>query len=153
MFRLNVAGSLLAAVLAPSLLAADNQIVTALKNEIKVLREQEKVAVKRVHAQYDRYLRRDRWTDEALRQERRLVAEQEELLLAITAEPTARRAIRTHFDTLRSYLTVDIILDDAQLARLRAHRNAHLDHIKNSYRAKILQLEAQIQTASQKPKK
>src|SRR5262245_43994338 len=78
--------------------AADPRVET-LRAEIRTLRAQEPAVVKAVRERYDLILKREKLTEAALRQQRHVLRQEEEQLLAVSAE---RRAEGRDPDALRT---------------------------------------------------
>jgi hypothetical protein len=152
-------GSLVAvAVLAASLTAAENPQVAAIHNQIKALKAEEKVTLKTIHAWYESFIKRDKFTGAVLLQERKVLAKQEQELLAVAATPEAKNEIRAHYDALRALLREDSKIDAAVIRKLRQMEKAHETYVGNAYKSKIHDLEAQAKTLAAagkaaKPKK
>src|SRR5437764_1171478 len=92
------------AAIATNVTAAENPQVTALHNEIKALRVQEKAVLKTIHAWYESFIKRDKLTEAILIEERKAIHRQEEELLAMASTQEDRDAIRAQYDTLRAIL-------------------------------------------------
>ena len=151
MFRLRFTSALAALVVfTAGLSAADNPTVKAIKAQIQTLKAQEKVTKKAVHDWYEGFIKRDSLSEDVMRAERKVLLAQEEDLLAVTSDPTARTNIKAHYETLRGYLRTDIKLDAAAKKQLGELRKVQETFIANSYKAKIAELELAAKIAAQK---
>jgi hypothetical protein len=154
MIRIRAIGSLVAlAVLLTGARAAENPQVKALHDQIHALKAEEKATVKTIHAWYDGFIKRDKVTEDDLREERKALLKQEEALLSVATTPEARQDIRAHFETLRGLLKADIKLDKTVIKQLRDLEKAQETQVANAYKAKIAELEAAAKLLSQTKKK
>jgi hypothetical protein len=76
--------------------AAENPNAAAVHAEIRALRANEQGTLRQIHDWYGRLLKRDRWTEETLREEHRALTQHEKALLAVAQTEQARRAIHDH---------------------------------------------------------
>jgi hypothetical protein len=134
---------------------ANNPEVTAIHEQIKALRAEEKVTVKAIHDWYEGLIKRDKLTAEVLREERNALKKQEDALLSVAATKEARAAIKEHYDKIRALLREDSKLDAEAIRELRRLEKAHETAVANAYKSKILMLEelAKAAAAAPKPKK
>jgi hypothetical protein len=154
MIRIRSLGSLVAlAVLLTGARAAENPQVKALHEQIAALKAEEKTTVKTLRAWYDGFIKRDKLSEEVLREERSALLKQEEALVSVAPTPEARKDIRAHFDTLRGLLKADVKLDAAVIKQLRELEKVQETHVANAYKAKIAELEAAAKLLSQTKKK
>jgi hypothetical protein len=152
--RIRSIGSVVAlTVLMTGARAAENPQVKALHEQIAVLKAEEKATVKAIHAWYDGFIKRDKLSEEALREERAALLKQEEALLSVAITPEARQDIRAHFETLRGLLKADIKLDKTVIKQLRDLEKAQGTQVANAYKAKIAELEAAAKLLGQTKKK
>jgi len=133
--------------------AAENPQVAAIHEKIKELRAAEKVTLKEIHAWYESFIKRDKFTAEVMREERKVLKAQEDALLAVATTNDARDAIRKQYESMRAFLKEDIKLDAAAIRELRALEKAHETHVATSYKAAILALEEQAKVAAAAAKK
>jgi hypothetical protein len=154
MIRIRSVGSLVAlAVLMTGARAAENPQVKALHEQIAVLKAEEKATVKALHAWYDGFVKRDKFSEEVLREERKVLLKQEEALVSVATTPEARKDIRAHFESLRGLLKADIKLDRVAIKQLRELEKAQETYVANAYKFKIAELEAAAKLLSQMKKK
>jgi hypothetical protein len=152
--RIRSIGALVAlTVLLTGARGAENPQVKALHEQIAALKAEEKATVKTIHAWYDGFIKRDKLSEDALREERKVLLKQEEALVSVAPTPEARKDIRAHFETLRGVLKADIKLDKAVIKQLRDLEKAQETYIGNAYKAKIAELEAAAKLLSQTKKK
>jgi hypothetical protein len=130
--------------------AAPNPQVAAIREKIKVLRAEEKVVRKEIHAWYDSFIKGDKLTAEALRLERKALKKQEDALVAVAGSEEARTAIRKQYDAVRALLREDIKLDAATIRELRALEKTQQTAVGNVYKSAILILEEQAKLAAKK---
>jgi hypothetical protein len=141
-------------VVCTALQAGENAQVKAIHEEIKLLRAEEKVTLKTIHAWYESFIKRDKLTAEVVLEERKILAKQEEALLSVATTAADRKAIRAHYDTLRAILRADNKIDAEVIRELRRLEKAHETYVRDVYKAKILTLEAAAKAAATtKPKK
>jgi hypothetical protein len=147
-----VATALVLAGFTASLSANENGVIAALRNEIKVLRAQEKATVRAIHLQYDAMIKRDKVAEQVLEQERRALAIQEKELLAVATTTEQKDEIRIRYETLRAALNTDIKLDAKQIDQLRRSEHAHIKYVEMAYNAKVKMLESEIHAIEHAPK-
>ncbi len=128
--------------------AAENPQVAAIHEKIKELRAQEKVVLKEVHAWYEGFIKRDKVTEEVMREDRRVLKAQEDSLLAVATTEEARAAIRKQFESMRALLRVDIKIDAEVIRELRALEKSHEKYIADNYKAAVLALDEQARLAA-----
>ena len=136
--------------------AAEPPAVAAIHEKIKELRAAEKVTLKEIHAWYESFIKRDKFTADVMRKEREVLKAQEDALLAVATNDVDKAAIRKQYESMRAFLREDIKLDGAAIKELRALEKAHETQVGNSYKAAILVLEEQAKAAAAaaaKPKK
>src|SRR5262249_19869218 len=104
-----IASAAVVTALCAAATAADPRVNT-LREEIKVLRAQEPAILKAVRERYDLLVKRERLSESALRQQRHVLGQEEEQLLAVAANPEAKAEIRTRYDRLRKYVGGEIKL-------------------------------------------
>jgi hypothetical protein len=132
-------------------LAAGNPEVTAINEQIKALKAEEKVTLKTVHAWYEGMIKRDKLTAEVLHEERTALKKQEDALLSVAANDAEKAAIKKQYDGIRALLKEDGKLDAAAIRELRALEKAHETTIANAYKSKIQALEALAKAAAKTP--
>jgi hypothetical protein len=133
---------------------AQNPQVAAIQNQIKGLQAEKTLTIKAIEAQYDLMIRREKVEEAVLSRERKILGEQEALLLKLADEPGEKAAIRAQYETLRSYLATGKRLDAADRAVLRTMKKNHVTAVSNAYAARIKYLQASSRAAaSSKPKK
>src|SRR5260221_3616047 len=104
----NMLGSLAALfLLALGLQAAESPAQTVLHNEIKTLKAQKEATIKAVHAAYDGWIKRDRFTEEVLIEIRKALHIEEDALIALAPTAEEKAAIKAHYDELRAILRAD----------------------------------------------
>ena len=130
-------------VLSVAASAADPR-VNAMREQIRGLRAQEPVIVKAVKERYDLILKREKLTEAALRQQRHVLKEEENQLLAVAANEEQSAAIRLRYERLRKYVGGEIKLDEAEVKQVHQMRDLHLRQIRAAYQAKIKMLEAEM---------
>lgn len=137
---------LTALALLTALATADPQ-VDAINAQIKAMRTERADTLKKVHAWYTNFIKRDRYTEQTLEAERIILRGQEEVLLAVNSDPAQRKAIRAHFESLIGTLRIGEGLKEAEIAKLRLLRLTHENQIKAVYDAKIEYLQGQAKVA------
>jgi hypothetical protein len=149
-----VASLVVLGVLCSALPAADNPQVKAIQEEIKVLKAEEKVTVKNIHAWYESFIKRDKLTKEVVLEERKVLKKQEEALLSIAATEEARKVVHAQYDGLRALLKEDTKIDTEVIRELRRLEKLHETYVGDVYKSKIVVLEAAAKAAATtKPKK
>ncbi len=126
--------------------------IKATEAEIKVLHEQRDVTLKRVLGWYTAVIKHDVITAEILYAERKELAAQEDLLLAVAKTEEARKAIHARYDGIRALLRVDSKLDHAAIEKLEALRTEHKLEIHAAYDSKIEFLKAEVEALKAKLK-
>lgn len=147
-----------AAILAAHLTAAENPQVAEIHNQIKALKAEEKATIKAIHAWYDSFIKRDKYTGAVLREERNALARQEDQLLGVSAAAESKKEIHAHYDALREILRDDGKIDAVAIRQLRKLEKEHETYVSNAYKSKIQALEAEAKAAAgaskgSKPKK
>jgi hypothetical protein len=141
-----LAGSLVAlVVLSADLSAAENPEIKVLRNDIQVLRAQEKSVLNLLRAQYETYVKIDKLSDKELAAERDVLAKQEKELLAVATTNEDRDAIKAQYVTLRDALNLGSKIDAKQIQAIRAQEKAHTRLVSAAFTAKVKELEAAIQ--------
>jgi hypothetical protein len=135
-------------VVCTALTAGENPQVKAINEEIKVLKADEKVTLKTIHAWYEAFIKRDKLTAEIVLEERKILAKQEEALLAVAASDADRKVVRAHYDALRAILRVDGKIDAVVIKELRRLEKVHETYVADVYKAKFLYLEAAAKEAA-----
>ena len=118
--------------------------ITALRNQVKILRAQESNTIKVIHAIYRAIRQRDRLTDAELQLQRTALTNQENAALSQTSDPTQRSQIRQLFDTLRGQLTIGVALTEAEINALITEESVLTRQIRALYTAQINILEQKI---------
>jgi hypothetical protein len=137
-------------ILCSALPAADNPQVKAIHEEIKVLKAEEKVTVKDIHAWYETFIKRDKLTKEVVAEERKVLKKQEDALLSVAATAEVRKAVRAHYDSLRAILSEDKKIDAEAIRELRRLEKLHETYIADVYKSKVLVLEEAAKAAAKK---
>jgi predicted MPP superfamily phosphohydrolase len=141
-------------VLCTALPAGENPQVKVIHEEIKVLKAEEKVTLKTIHAWYESFIKRDKLTKEVVDEERKILKKQEEALLSIAATAEARKVVHAQYDGLRALLRADSKIDAEVVRELRRLEKNHETYVGDVYKSKILVLESAAKAAaSAKPKK
>ena len=130
--------------------AAGNPQAAAIRAKIKVLRAEEKVVRKEIHAWYDSFIKGNNLSAEQLRLERKALKKQEDSLVAVAGSEEARTAIRKQYESLRALLKEGIKLDAATVRELRAMEKTQETAVVNVYKSAILILEQQAKLAGKK---
>lgn len=137
-----------AAILAAHLTAAENPQVAEIHNEIKALKAEERATIKTIHAWYDSFIKRDKFTAAVLGEERRVLKRQEDELLGVSASPESKREIRGHYEAVREIVREDGKIDAAAIRRLRQLERQHETYVSNAYKSKIRSLEEEAKALS-----
>jgi hypothetical protein len=154
MTHLAYVSGVIVALAAPTLaLATKSSNLTALRKEVKLLRQEERVVVKTIKARYNAVIGRDKLTEKELEAERRALDQQEREYLALATTAHERATIRKQFRLLREVLRGEIKLDAAVIAQLHEQERAEVKLISSLYKAKIAELEAIIHAAGKTGKK
>jgi hypothetical protein len=141
-------------VLCTALPAADNPQVKAIQEEIKVLKAEEKVTVKNIHAWYEAFIKRGKLTKEVVLEERAVLKKQEDALLSIAATEEARKVVHAQYDGIRALLREGTAIEGEVLRELRRLEKVHETYVGDVYKSKIVVLEAAAKAAATvKPKK
>ena|SRR5229473_7107968 len=141
-----LAGSLVAlVVLSAGLAAAENPEIKVLRNDIQVLRAQEKSVLTLLRAQYEMYVRIDKLSEKELAAEHDVLAKQEKELLAVATTNEDRDAIKAQYVTLRDALNLGSKIDAKQIQAIRAQEKVHTRLVSAAFTAKVKELEAAIQ--------
>jgi hypothetical protein len=146
MLRKNMAVALAALAITGSLSASDSPQVQALKQQVKVLREQRDAAAKAIHAQYDAVINQAKLSEAQLHAARKELATQESQLNALSSSAVSKE-MQANMESLRGAMKEGVKLDAAQINALRAQRHSHVQAIRAAYDAQIKQLEAAIKAA------
>ena len=127
---------------------ANNPHVTALRQKVKALREEEKTVVKVIQAQYDSVINKAKLDEPQLGQLRKELLAQERQYLLLTTDKEQKANIRRNYEHLRRVLGGEGRLDAGAIRQLREQETAHVRLVQTVYKAKILELEQGIQVAS-----
>lgn len=149
MCRQLVLSCLVLILVVPAVTWAGNPQVNAIRTEIRLLREQEKVTIALIRGYYRSIIGFEK-LDERGRQllRRNLVAgERQSLALAKTAKQ--KEQIRSYFRPMNRVLSGQIRLDAGVIRTLRAAETVHTRFVRFLYQAAIVELEQVIRVASQ----
>jgi len=126
---------------------ANNPHVTALRQKVKALREEEKTVVKVIQAQYDSVINKAKLDEPQLGQLRKELLAQERQYLLLTTDKEQKANLRRNYEHLRRVLGGEGLLDAGAIHH-REQETAHVRLVQTVYKAKILELEQGIQVAS-----
>jgi hypothetical protein len=124
--------------------AQTGSTITALRNQIKVLRAQESGTIRAIQAIYRAIRRRDQLTDSELRLQRAALKKQEDTALALTSDSTQKAEIRQLYGALRRQLTVGLRLTDAEIRALSTEESVLVRQVRALYTAQINLLQQQL---------
>jgi hypothetical protein len=144
MIRTSVVASFAAlTVVSVSATAADPRVET-MRAEIRALRAQEPAILRAVRERYDLIVKREKLSEAALRQQRQVLKQEEEQLLAVSATAEEKAAVGTRYERLRKYMGGEIKLDEAEVKQIHLMRDAHVRQIRAAFSAKIKGMEAEM---------
>jgi hypothetical protein len=129
-------------------LAAGNPMVTALQQQVKLLRQHESAVVKQISALYDPFIRGGKLADTEVVAVKAALREQREQYLALAATPEQVAEIRAQFGYLQRLLTGKLVVDSSVISELRARKSAQIQMVRTLYKAKIAELNTAIRAAS-----
>jgi hypothetical protein len=124
--------------------------VKAIQADIKVLKEEEKVTLKTIHAWYETFIKRDKLTAEVVREERVVLKKQEDALIAVATTEEARKVVHAQYDGIRALLKEDSKIDAEVIRELRRLEKLHETYVADVYKSKILFLEEAAKAAAKK---
>jgi hypothetical protein len=136
---------------ASSVALANNPQVAVLREQVRVLRAEEKNLVHLIRQQYNSIINTTKINERQLVQLRKELGQQERQYLALTANKTQKENIRRHYDYLRRVLGGEGRVDAATIRKLREEETVHVRLIQTVYQAKIREMEQVIQVASKIP--
>jgi hypothetical protein len=125
-------------------------VIKQLRQEIKVLKEEEKAAIKIVQGQFQPLISGNQLTEKEVQEIRNALGKQQKVALAMTTDPAKRKVIRAEFDAVRALLRTDGKLEKAQIKQLKEQEKTVIFHIKGAYGARIQALEANLHALSGK---
>jgi hypothetical protein len=129
---------------------ASNPQVDALRQQVKVLRAEQKVVVKVIEARYEKVIQSGKLGEKELAAEKRILREQEKSYLALGGTAEQQNTIRDEYRLLQGVLSGDIHVDAAIISKLRAQKSAHTKLVSALYKAKIAELDNLIRIASKR---
>jgi hypothetical protein len=103
------------------------------REALRAAKLHEERALKQIHEHYDFLIHRDKHSEKELEHKRRALTRQEWELLSVATTDRERERIRGWYDAMRRRLTKEIHADEKELAELRSHEQAHLDHVRHAY--------------------
>lgn len=118
--------------------------IRALQMQVKALRAERHALVRKTEDNYRTLRKKVRWTEEELSLRRQALLVEEEQLLALTPDATARQAIRDQYNFVRGLLRREIRLDDAVRHKLADQERSLVYAIRANYDNRILSVEKQI---------
>jgi hypothetical protein len=153
MSRIPFLSTILGILTVATLSWASNPQADALRQQVKALRNEQKVVVKVIGASYDKALRGVRLGEKELSAEKAALHEQERQYLALTTSDDDRETIRSQYHLLQGVLSGDIHLDVEVRSRLRAQKTVLTKLVNELYKAKIAELDNLIRIASKTGRK
>ncbi len=136
---------------ASSVALANNPQVAVLREQIKVLRAEERNLVQLIKQQYNSIINIAKLNERQLAQLRKELGQQERQYLSLTANATQKQNIRGQYGYLRQVLGGEVRLDAAVIRKLREQETLHVRLIQTVYKVKIREMEQVIQVASKIP--
>ncbi len=124
--------------------AEKKAVIEALNKQIAALKAEEKVLHEAISARFKALLRVDRLTEAELAVEREALKKQEEMALALTADPAHHKIIRDNYEKLRGHLKGGVKLEEAAIKELKEHERQMHDHVKEMYIIQVKAREAEI---------
>jgi hypothetical protein len=127
---------------------ANNPEVALLREQVKVLRLEEKTVVNLIKQQYQSIINYAKLNERELAQLRKELGQQERQYLSLTGNKTQKNDIRRNYEQLRKVLGGEVRLDSAAIRQLREQEAIHVKLVQTVYRAKIQEVEQVIRVAS-----
>ena len=145
-------GTCLLLASAVSGLADHKADIAALRNQIKLLRAEEKVTLKAIKTQYEEILHQDKLSKDKREELKTALKNEEKSLLELTSDKDERQAIKDKYHLLFQILSGEVQLDKEMIAKIRQQEKAHAKLIHTLYAAKIKELELLIAALERKGK-
>jgi arylsulfatase A-like enzyme len=137
-------GGVLVLLFAAGAALANSPQVTALRQQVKALRQEESLTVKAIRARFQAIIKQEYTSEKALVQERKLVTKEEKQLLAVATTKQQKTQIRQQYAALIAVLKAGAKLDQNQIKQFRQTEKTLVAQVKAVYAAQIQQIEAQI---------
>src|SRR5262249_12406207 len=128
---------------------AENPQVSAIRQQIKVLREEEKAALTHIRANYKAVIENKRLDEHERASLRKQLAQEERQALSLTEDKAQKEKIRSNYSHLRRLLSGEVHLDVGAIHQLHEEETQQIRNIRAVYHAKIKELEDAIKAAAQ----
>lgn len=133
----------------PAVVWAGNPQVNAIRTEIRLLREQEKVTIALIRGYYRTIIAFEKLDERGRALLRRNLAAGERQALALARTAKQKQQIRAYFTPFLRVLSGQMRLDAGVIRTFRAAETVHTRFVQSLYRVAIVELEQVVRVASQ----
>jgi hypothetical protein len=145
----NAVGGMFVVLIAAPVALAINPHLTELRNQLKLVRQQEKETLAAIKARYHALINNELQSEKELARERTALKAEEKHLLGMIKTKPERDKLKKYYEALLEKLRLGIKLDKDEIKQLRAQEKLLTQQVKVAFGEQIQELEREIQALQQ----
>jgi hypothetical protein len=124
--------------------AAKNATIHDVEAQIKTLKKERDVTVKRIRETFNQVIANKKFTDAEIETQRKFLHAQRNSLMTAAPTATEKEAIREKFNSITSWLGRAGHLDRNEIIALRQERDVNVKQVEQFYNAQTKVMQAQV---------